>query len=124
MFFDLGVEGLSVWDKPVGGGYVKTGSLKEKGEEAGPEKNHKTLKDHQNVVKNSKHPNLSKNSFQTGAFDRVTQGRGARGNTRKEQQNTEQENHQKIKKKSQQEVTPSKQAYKGRIKKKGRTGKN
>ena len=41
--FNSGVEGLSVWDKPVGGRHVQTGSLKKEGKEATPEKNHKTL---------------------------------------------------------------------------------
>ena len=43
-FFNPGVEGLPVWDKPVGGRHVQTRSLKEEEKEATPEKNHQTLK--------------------------------------------------------------------------------
>ena len=38
------MEGLPVWDKPVGGGHVSTGSLKEEEEETTPETYQQTLK--------------------------------------------------------------------------------
>ena len=93
-FFNPGVEGLPVWDKPVGGRHVSTGSLKEEEEETTPEKYQQTLKKNtpekyqQTLTKKTfkKEQNINKETSSTNGLmitNSVSQ-RKERGNTRKE----------------------------------------